>query len=88
MKGFEVLEELQTLISSKKTPNTSELSSKFYTIIPHDFGRSVPPKITTLDQVREKLDMLLVLTDIESTQTLLKDKKNETQKKLKVIIYL
>lgn len=86
MKGFEALVELQNAITKSKTSSLSELSSKFYTIIPHDFGRSVPPKITTLDEVRTKMDMLLVLTDIESTQTLLKTKKVEAPKKSQVHI--
>ena len=38
----------------------SELTSKFYTIIPHDFGRRVPPVIRDAETLQKKFDMLLV----------------------------
>ena len=38
----------------------SELTSKFYTIIPHDFGRKVPPVIRDPETLQKKFDMLLV----------------------------
>ena len=46
-KGFEVLEDIENELK-KSSPNNSTLttlSSKFYTLIPHDFGRAVPPPI-------------------------------------------
>lgn len=47
-----------------------ELSSHFYTIIPHNFGRSRPPPINSPELLQAKKDMLLVLADIELAQTL------------------
>ena len=57
-----MLEEIETLLANK-TANRgklSELSSRFYTIIPHDFGRKVPPVIQDEETLRKKFDMLLV----------------------------
>lgn len=63
-KGFEVLDELEAAVGGKSkakaAPTLSELSSKFYTVIPHSFGRSVPPVINNLDMINKKKDMLLV----------------------------
>lgn len=60
-KGFDVLDELEKAVKAKsKGPSLSELSSKFYTVIPHSFGRNVPPVINTMEMVRSKNDMLLV----------------------------
>lgn len=60
-KGFEVLEEIEAAIKSKKPVSTlNTLSSRFYTLIPHAFGRTVPPAIKDLETVRQKMDMLLV----------------------------
>ena len=61
-KGFEVLDELESAIKKKKTAGLMELSSQFYTIIPHNFGRQRPPIMSTLETVRQKLDMLQVGT--------------------------
>lgn len=50
-----------------------ELTSRFYTLIPHDFGRQRPPTISTMEAVRKKMDMLLVLADIELAQAMQKE---------------
>jgi len=56
------LEEIEALLAKKSTNGAklSELSSRFYTIIPHDFGRRVPPVINDEETLRKKFDMLLV----------------------------
>mgnify|MGYP001796867743 CR=1 FL=1 len=61
-KGFDALSELEKALkkSSKKHAELAELSSKFYTVIPHSFGRSVPPVIHTQQMVNDKKEMLLV----------------------------
>lgn len=59
-KGFEVLDEIEMVLQKKKTGNLTELSSKFYTVIPHDFGRRIPPVIRDDEALRAKMDMLLV----------------------------
>lgn len=59
-KGFEVLEEIEAAINQKKSKAClEELSSKFFTTIPHNFGRNRPP---TMDMgiVRQKKEMLMV----------------------------
>ena len=59
----QVLEEIEPLIVKKTTANKQklqQLSSRFYTIIPHDFGRRVPPVIEDEETLRKKFDMLLV----------------------------
>ena len=64
--GFEVLEELQEAIEGNKASATlAGLSSRFYTLIPHAFGRRVPPIIHTMEMLQKKMDMLNVLSDIE-----------------------
>ncbi|XP_065901008.1 protein mono-ADP-ribosyltransferase PARP3-like isoform X2 [Dysidea avara] len=81
-KGFEVLEEIEALFAKKSTNRAklSELSSRFYTIIPHDFGRKVPPVIDDEETLRKKFDMLLVLGDIKIPQSMQKDQQEASQK--------
>ncbi|XP_070814565.1 protein mono-ADP-ribosyltransferase PARP3 [Chaetodon trifascialis] len=76
-KGFEVLEEIDAALNQKKgAARLEELSSKFFTTIPHNFGRNRPPTINNKEIVGSKKEMLMVLADIELAQTL----KSETEK--------
>ncbi|XP_036122659.1 protein mono-ADP-ribosyltransferase PARP3 [Molossus molossus] len=71
-RGFEALEALEEALRAPTDGGRSleELSSHFYTVIPHNFGRSRPPPINSLELLQAKKDMLLVLADIELAQTL------------------
>lgn len=71
-RGFEALEALEEAMKNPTGDSQSleELSSCFYTVIPHNFGRSRPPPINSPDILQAKKDMLLVLADIELAQTL------------------
>ena len=62
-KGFEVLEEIEALLKTKSPSSAkiNELSSKFYTVIPQDFGRQRPPPISDQETLQKKYDMLMVI---------------------------
>ena len=61
ISGFEALEEIEEAIKKKKPVNTLDaLSSKFYTTIPHSFGRAIPPAIKTMESLQNRYDMLAV----------------------------
>ncbi|KAE8611964.1 hypothetical protein XENTR_v10012650 [Xenopus tropicalis] len=84
-KGFEALDELQAALDRKANKGVlSDLSSRFYTIIPHNFGRRTPPVIDTSEVLQAKKDMLLVLADIELAQTLQADKVKKEEEEEKV----
>ncbi|XP_028374319.2 protein mono-ADP-ribosyltransferase PARP3 isoform X2 [Phyllostomus discolor] len=71
-RGFEALEALEAALRAPTAggPSLEELSSRFYTVIPHNFGRSRPPPINSLELLQAKKDMLLVLADIELARSL------------------
>ncbi|XP_075403561.1 protein mono-ADP-ribosyltransferase PARP3 isoform X2 [Tenrec ecaudatus] len=71
-RGFEALEALEEALKgpARGGPSLEELSSNFYTVIPHNFGRARPPPINSPELLQAKKDMLLVLADIELAQTL------------------
>lgn len=74
-KGFECLDDIEKALNAKKPKSTlTALSSTFYTLIPHDFGRRIPPTIDTLETLRSKMDMLLVLGDIALAQEMEKER--------------
>lgn len=66
-KGFEALEQIEDAIKNKaddkkRTSELAELSSLFYTLIPHNFGRDRPPTISDAATLRRKMDMLIVIS--------------------------
>ncbi|NXX51743.1 PARP3 polymerase, partial [Tricholaema leucomelas] len=82
-RGFEALEELEAALQEQPLPaaRLEDLSSLFYTIIPHNFGRARPPPIDSPVLLRAKKDMLLVLADIEVAQSLQSQKVKEEEEK-------
>lgn len=60
-KGFEVLEEIEGAMNQKSgRARLEELTSKFFTTIPHNFGRNRPPTINNKETVEQKKEMLMV----------------------------
>ncbi|NXE64438.1 PARP3 polymerase, partial [Calcarius ornatus] len=82
-RGFEALEELEAALSffPPQATHLEELSSRFYTIIPHNFGRARPPTIDSPELLRAKKDMLLVLADFFFAQSLQAQKEKEEEEK-------
>ncbi|GAB6028782.1 Poly [ADP-ribose] polymerase 3 [Chamberlinius hualienensis] len=72
-KGFDVLVAIEeSLKTSSNLKVLESLSSEFYTLIPHAFGRNRPVTLSSNYLVNKKKEMLLVLSDIELTQSLQK----------------
>ncbi|KAJ3332829.1 Poly [ADP-ribose] polymerase 2 [Blyttiomyces sp. JEL0837] len=71
-----IADELMKPVPSKA--NLTQLSSDFYSVIPHTFGMRRPTVIDTTDLLKVKIQMLEALADIEITTTLLKDIKKPT----------
>ncbi|NXO82787.1 PARP3 polymerase, partial [Sitta europaea] len=83
-RGFEALDDLEAALREQPPQATrlEELSSRFYTIVPHNFGRARPPTINSPDLLRAKKDMLLVLADIEVAQSLQAQKVKEEEQEV------
>ncbi|GAM18341.1 hypothetical protein SAMD00019534_015160 [Acytostelium subglobosum LB1] len=78
MEGYKVLNEVQDLLSNPKTAPImyQDCSNRFYTLIPHNFGKSHPPLINTVDALTNKINMLKSLLDIEIATQLAKQTEN------------
>jgi poly [ADP-ribose] polymerase 2/3/4 len=57
--------------STRLYDELSSLSSEFYTVIPHSFGRERPPVIDTKRHFDQKVEMLNTLSDVEVAQGML-----------------
>ena len=59
-----------------------DFSNKYYSTIPHEFGRNRPPAIDNNDLLRQEIAMLDTLTDMEVANTIMKttgDKKKDAE---------
>lgn len=72
-KGYEILKQIQDVLDGKSHDSISGLSSEFYTNIPHDFGRARPPQIRDKELVKNKIQMIEALSDMEIASRLLKE---------------
>jgi poly [ADP-ribose] polymerase len=75
--GYTVLQKIQKAIEDKdktdaEVEDVEDLSSQFYSLIPHNFGKKKPPAIDTLDLIKQKTDMLESLSNLEIASKLLK----------------
>ncbi|KAK9777548.1 putative Poly polymerase catalytic domain-containing protein [Seiridium cardinale] len=81
-KGFEELKELASLIkhpslaqnkySRDRDEVIEEWTNKYYSTIPHAFGRNRPPMIDNDDILRKEVAMLDTLTDMEVANTIMR----------------
>ena len=79
--GLNILKEIESELKNKK-PNAENLkkySSEFYTQIPHNFGFQKMSNfiIDTIDKVKEKIDMINVLSDMKITLNILENVDKE-----------
>lgn len=81
--GFSVLKELSEIIAdpnlAQKKYGTAyvsaaeDLSNRYFTTIPHVFGRNRPPVLTTDAQIKKEIELLEALTDMDVANEIMKD---------------
>ncbi|CAF1164321.1 unnamed protein product [Rotaria sordida] len=70
--GYAALKEIETYIKTNKFNSAFiEANNTYYTRIPHEFGRSTPPLIKTIQQLKHEIELLEALDDIEIAFTTL-----------------
>ncbi len=74
-KGYEVLKRISDVLDGKSKGDLYDLSSEFFTVIPHDFGFQKMSQfvINTKEKLKEKLDMVQALGDIEIASRLIEE---------------
>ncbi|KAM9552071.1 poly [ADP-ribose] polymerase 1 isoform 1-T1 [Salvelinus alpinus] len=79
--AYALLSEVQQAVSdSSSESHILDLSNRFYTLIPHDFGMKKPPLLSNLDYIQAKVQMLDNLLDIEVAYSLLKGGAEDNKK--------
>ncbi|KAL3682512.1 hypothetical protein R1sor_000534 [Riccia sorocarpa] len=80
LKGYDVLKRIAAALESKASRSTlAELSSEFYTVIPHDFGFKNMSQfvITDAPTLKKKLEMVEALGEIELASKILKPQDDD-----------
>ena len=63
-KGDAVLDRIQSVLSGSSKESLVELSSEYYTKIPHSHGRTKPPVINTMEMYHQKLELSQLMKDM------------------------
>ncbi|XP_075060451.1 poly [ADP-ribose] polymerase 1 [Mixophyes fleayi] len=79
--AYSILNEVQQAVSeSSGEARLLDLSNRFYTLIPHDFGMKKPPLLDKEEYIQAKVQMLDNLLDIEVAYSLLRGGTDDTEK--------
>ncbi|XP_062857542.1 poly [ADP-ribose] polymerase 1 [Trichomycterus rosablanca] len=79
--AYSLLTEVQQAVSDNAAEALIlDLSNRFYTLIPHDFGMKKPPLLSNLDYIQAKVQMLDNLLDIEVAYSLLRGGAEDNKK--------
>ncbi|MBN3280331.1 PARP1 polymerase, partial [Polyodon spathula] len=70
----------QTVSAGGSDSQILDLSNRFYTLIPHDFGMKKPPLLNNLEYIQTKVHMLDNLLDIEVAYSLLRGGAEDDKK--------
>ena len=86
--GISILIEIEDLISGcGGNGSFDELSSRFYTSIPHSFGRQRPPVINNMVSLQQRYDICNILLDMYSTNETMRKIEEETKVEVKKVPY-
>lgn len=93
-QGFSVLKDIADLvgdpsISTSRYGSTwndaiADLSGRYWTLIPHVFGRRRPPSINNSDMIKKEVDLLDSLTDMQAATDIMRraEKKQKEAERL------
>jgi len=80
-EGYKILKKIEKVIDGKDKGDFFELSSKFYSLIPHNFGFKHMSNFVIRDKVtlKAKVDMIQSLSDIEIATKILDEAKEDEE---------
>ncbi|CAG8650312.1 2001_t:CDS:2 [Cetraspora pellucida] len=72
-RGYEILKNIESVLTKNDVGDLVELSNDFYTVIPHNFGFNKPPIINNIAILKTKMAMVEALGEIEIASSLIKN---------------
>ncbi|GBG30604.1 Poly ADP-ribose polymerase [Hondaea fermentalgiana] len=71
--AYDVLSDIERELNGSARRNVlTDLSSRYYTVVPHAFGRQVPPVISNEAMLQKEFELINVIGDIEKAQSMIK----------------
>jgi poly [ADP-ribose] polymerase 2/3/4 len=84
MRGFQTLKDLSLVLddpaaaaAAGNTMSVEDYSNRFYSLIPHNFGRNRPPIINNQVTVKREIELLETLADMKDASEILKAELDE-----------
>lgn len=84
MRGFQTLKDLSVVMDNPAaataagiTMSVEDLSNRYYSLIPHSFGRNRPPIINDQSTVKREIELLETLADMKEASNILKSEIDE-----------
>lgn len=78
--AYKVLGEAQQiLLAGFNIGKITDVTNRFFTLIPHDFGMKKPPMLDNEEIIKSKIEMLDSLLEIEFAYNLIKGKNNKSK---------
>ncbi|KAF3771114.1 hypothetical protein M406DRAFT_285995 [Cryphonectria parasitica EP155] len=81
MRGYEALKELSDLIgpasNAADDDSIEAISNRYYSLIPHVFGRNRPPVLNNMVMVKREIDLLDALSDLKDASNIMKGGADE-----------
>ncbi|PRP84649.1 hypothetical protein PROFUN_07899 [Planoprotostelium fungivorum] len=78
--GYTILTNVQRAITEGASDiKLKDLSNQFYTIIPHNFGNAAAPVLRTVEDIKNKSDLLDALCDIEIANKLMAEETEDDE---------
>jgi poly [ADP-ribose] polymerase len=81
-RGFQALKDLAAIINANAVVNvqqTEPLSNRYYSLIPHTFGRNRPPVINTHERLKQEIELLESLSDMKEANEMFKEANREIE---------
>jgi poly [ADP-ribose] polymerase len=83
-RGFQALKDLAAAIDDAAVPRTNsdeieQISNRYYSVIPHAFGRGRPPIISTTVLLKKEIELLESLSDMKEAAAMLKSNLKESR---------
>jgi poly [ADP-ribose] polymerase 2/3/4 len=87
-RGWEALKELSDLLDDSSLASNynmsfaeaiESLSNRFYSFIPHAFGRNRPPVINNNEMLKKEIELLESLTDLKDADLIMKKERSDDE---------
>ncbi|KAG8183478.1 hypothetical protein JTE90_001045 [Oedothorax gibbosus] len=78
--AYKVLcEAQQILVTGSNSAKITDVTNRFFTLIPHDFGMKKPPLLDSEEIIKSKIEMVDSLMEIEFAYNLIKSEHNDAK---------